>query len=108
MLMALVPSIAAVAANLLEISATRQTPHPNSGPPQLAHQLCQSPARASTAAALRDFQNIEEGLCGDALDSVVTDLTVQSLQGQPPGISIPCGKLGLRLLQLTEPRHEAF
>jgi len=77
MLMPIMPSIPAVTANLLEISATRQTPHPNSGPPQLAHQLRQSPARASTAAALRDFQNIEEGLGGDPLDSVVTDLTVQ-------------------------------
>jgi hypothetical protein len=59
MLMALVPSIAAVAANLLEISATRQTPHPNSGPPQLAHQLCQSPARTGSSITLRDLKDVE-------------------------------------------------
>jgi len=76
--MSFVPSIAAVAANLLEISATRQTPHPNSGPPQLAHQLRQSPARASTAAALRDFQDIEQGLRSNALDAIVTNFAVQS------------------------------
>jgi hypothetical protein len=75
--MSFVPSVTAVAANLLEISATRQPPYPNSGPPQLGHQLCQSPARASTAAMLRGFQDVEHGLSGDPLDSVVTDLTVQ-------------------------------
>jgi hypothetical protein len=74
--MALVPRITAVAANLLEISATRQTPHPNSGPPQLAHQLCQSPARASTAAALRDLQDVEHALRSNALDSIVTGLRI--------------------------------
>jgi hypothetical protein len=74
MLMALVPS---VAANLLEISATRQAPHANGRPPELAHQLCQSPARASTAAALRDLKNVKKQLRGNALDSVVANLTVQ-------------------------------
>jgi len=43
----------------------------------LGHQIREATTRASTAAALRDFQNIDEGLGGDPLDSVVTDLTVQ-------------------------------
>jgi hypothetical protein len=72
MLMPIMPSIPAVPPNLLKISATREPPYPNSGPPQLAHQLRQSPARASTAAALWNFQNVEHSLSGDPLDSVVT------------------------------------
>jgi hypothetical protein len=75
-LMAIVPSIATIPTNLLEISATRQTPHPNSRPSELGHQLRQSSARSSTAAVLRDLQDIEHSLCGDPLDPVVTGLRI--------------------------------
>jgi len=49
--------------------------HTNSIPPQLCHQLYQPSARSGTAAALRDLQDVEHGLGGDALDAILTDLT---------------------------------
>jgi hypothetical protein len=79
MLLAIVPSIAAITSNLLAIAPAREPSHPNSGPPALSHQLRQSSACASTATVLRDFQDIEHGLGGDALNAVIAGLTAQSL-----------------------------
>jgi hypothetical protein len=50
---------------------------------------------------LRNFQDIEQGLRSDPLDAIVANLSAQSLQSQPPGISIPCGKFGLTLSQFA-------
>jgi hypothetical protein len=58
-LMVLVPSIATVSANLLLVPTAREPPHANSGPPQLAHQLCQSPARTGSSTTLRDLKDVE-------------------------------------------------
>jgi hypothetical protein len=69
----------------------------------LGQQFRQSSARTSTPVPLRNFQDIEDCLRGDALDAIVADFAAQSLQGQAPGISIPCSKFGLNLLQLTHP-----
>src|SRR6476619_4901872 len=98
--MAPVPGIAAVATNLLSISPTSEPSDPDAHPAQFAHQLRQSPAGASTAGALRDFQDIEHGLRGGALDAVGPDLAAQSLQSQSPRIGVPCGHFGLPLFQL--------
>jgi hypothetical protein len=53
--MALAPGIATVAANLLSISAARESSNSYSRPPEFAHQFRQAPARAGTAAVLRDL-----------------------------------------------------
>src|SRR6516164_1245061 len=96
-----VPSVATVATNLLTIATASEPPHPNGGPAELGHQLRQTTARGCAPVALRNFQDIEHGLRGNALDAIVADLSAQSLQGQPPGISIPCGKFGLKLSQFA-------
>jgi hypothetical protein len=77
MLLAILPSITAVPANLLLVPTTREPPHSNSGPPEFSHQFRQAATSASTAAVLRGFQNIEHSLCGDTLDTVITNFTVQ-------------------------------
>jgi hypothetical protein len=99
--MALVPSIATVAANLLTISSARESSNPHSGPPKLRHQFRQPAARASTAAMLRNFQDVEQHLCGNALGSIVTDSTTQSFERQPPRIRVSSFQFDLDLPQLT-------
>ena len=66
-----------IAANLFLITSARQPPNPNGGPPQLAHQLRQPPARACGPISLRNFQNIERSLRGNAFDAIVTNFPAQ-------------------------------
>jgi hypothetical protein len=73
-----VPSVATVPANLLLVPTTREPPHSNSRPSEFGHQFRQAAARASTATVLRGLQDIEHGLSGDTLDSIVTNFSVQA------------------------------
>jgi len=66
-----VPSIAAVSSNLLKIATAREPPHPYWGPAEFGHHPGEPPARAGATIALRDLQNVEHGLGGDALDAIV-------------------------------------
>jgi hypothetical protein len=67
-------------AHLFKIAASCEPAHPDRIPPQLGHHLRQPPVRAGTPGALRHFNNSERSLSGDALDTVVADLTVQAFQ----------------------------
>jgi hypothetical protein len=40
---------------------------------EFGHYFGEAAARASTAATLRNFQNIEQGLRSNALDAIVTN-----------------------------------
>jgi hypothetical protein len=84
---ALICGDSAIPVNLLAITTARESTHPNGGPAQLAHLLREPPASASATVALWDFQDVEHGLRGDALDAIVTNFTVQPFQGQVPRIN---------------------
>jgi hypothetical protein len=55
-----------------------QSPCLDWAPTELAHQFGQPSARARPAASLRNFQDVEHGLCADALNAVVTDFAAQA------------------------------
>jgi hypothetical protein len=78
---------------LLSISAACESPHASCGPAQLGHDFRQPARGASTAAALRDFQDVEYGLRANAVNAVVADLAPQPFQPQLPWIE---GCLGRR------------
>ena len=73
----LVSSIAGIAANLLQIATTGKPPHPNSCPAQLRDQLRQSPTRSCAPVSLRNFQDIENSLRGNAFDPIITNFSAQ-------------------------------
>ena len=77
MLMPIVPSIATITPNLLQVATTGESSDPDGHPSQLAHEFSQTAARASTAAALWDLQNVEHGLGGDAFDAIITNFATQ-------------------------------
>jgi len=64
MLMALVPSIAAITTNLLAIAPAREPPHANGHPAQTCHHRSKTTTRAGASGSLRDFQNVEHMPCG--------------------------------------------
>ena len=82
-----VTSVTRVAANLLQIAATRQVAHPYRGPAYVPHHLRKTSARAGAAAALGDLQDVKHRLRADALDAIVADFAAQALQAQQPGIA---------------------
>jgi hypothetical protein len=70
-------------------------------PSQLAHQLRQAAAGACATAALRNFQNVEDGLRADPLDAVVTNFPAKTFQAEPPWVILSRNRISARLLQHT-------
>jgi hypothetical protein len=102
MLMPIVPSIATITPNLLQVATTGESSDPDGHPSQLAHEFSQTAARASTAAVLRDFQDIEHGLRGDAFDTVVADPAAKLFETSLPRIDIRSVDFGP---SLSKPFH---
>ena len=67
------PSIAGIAANLLQITSAGEPSDPDSHPPQLGQDFCESPAGACPPVTLWDFQDVECRLGGDALHAIIPD-----------------------------------
>jgi hypothetical protein len=97
------PSIAAVAANLLFVTATRKVPHAYRGPTEVTHDGRQAAASARTAATLRDFQDVENGLASDALKAIIAYLAAEALKTDAPGFRILCLCLSLSFLHYIMP-----
>ena len=72
------PSIAGIAANLLQVTSAGEPSDPDSHPPQLGQDFCESPAGACPPVTLWDFQDVECRLRGNALDAIVTDFSAQN------------------------------
>jgi hypothetical protein len=71
--------ITAVPANLLSVATPSQVSNANSRPPQVAHYFRKSTTCAGSAAALENFQVVEQGLGANSLDAVITNLTAHAL-----------------------------
>jgi hypothetical protein len=97
------PSIAAVAANLLFVTAARKVPHAYRGPTEVTHYGGQAAASARTTAALRNLQQIKNCLGRNPFDSVVAELTAKALKTDAPGFRILCLCLSLSFLHYIMP-----
>jgi hypothetical protein len=83
------PSIAAVAANLFLVSASRQVADPHSGPAQICHYLCKMPVGARCSAALGNIQYVQQGLAAHSFQPVIIYFAAHPFQRQPPRIDVP-------------------
>jgi len=92
--------IACVTANLLKIASAREPSDPYSSPAEVGHEFRQAAARSGSATTLRNFKDVEQHLRGNALDTIVADITVHSSKRQPPGIGITRRQFGPRFMQL--------
>ena len=92
--------IACVTTHLLQIAAACEASDPYSSPAEFGHQLRQTPARSSSATALRNFKDVEDQLRGNALDAIVADFTVHAFQREPPGIGILRSQFGPPFVKL--------
>ena len=79
--------LTAVTTNLFQVAPAGQPSHPHGCPPESDHQLGKAPTRTGAAAALRHLQEVEHGLGGQALNAIVTNLTVQPFQPERPHIT---------------------
>jgi hypothetical protein len=77
MLMALVPSVAAIPSNLFSVAASREPPNSYSRPSEPSHDRSKTTTSARASVSLRNFQDIEHGLRGNAFDAIVTNFSAQ-------------------------------
>jgi hypothetical protein len=91
--------VSAVAADLLQIATARESSDPHSHPPELGHELRQTPARPGSATTLRNLEDIEQQLRGNTLDTIIAYLAARTVQREPPRIGVSRDDLRLRLSQ---------
>jgi hypothetical protein len=94
----LASSIAGIPANLFLVAASRQVTHPYRCPAKIAHDFRQTSASAGSAAALEDFQVVEQCLRADSFDTIVTNSAAHARQAYPPRVSVPRRHFGLRFV----------
>jgi hypothetical protein len=76
---------------------------PHRGPAELAHQPGQPTAGATTAGALCESQDVENGLGGDAFDAVTADSAPEALERWYPRVSVSVNLFGLLVEQSLQP-----
>jgi hypothetical protein len=85
----------------LVIPRTRTALHPSS-----VISFAKTPVGTRPTVALRDLQNVEHCLRGDALKPIVAGLTLQPFQSQPPRIGVTGNGFGMGSLELLKERHD--
>jgi hypothetical protein len=60
--------------------------------------MCEATARAGPSTTLENLQVVEQRLCANSLDAVVTNLAANALQAQVPWIGCSCCHFGLRFV----------
>jgi hypothetical protein len=82
-----ISSFAAVATNLFFVPAACEVADSNPSPAKLRHYLRQTAESARSPIALRDLEQIQQGLTANAFQTVkILNLAANALQLEPPGI----------------------
>jgi hypothetical protein len=92
---ALMPSVAAVASDLLLVTTAGQVPNAHRGRPKLGHYFCQPPKHGRPPGLVGDLQQVQEGLAAHPLHAIPIDLAADTHQRQPPGVADGRGQLSL-------------